>query len=301
MAPGNSTVAGAGARVPGRATRIVATRCRLADERGQALLLLVGAIAAVLVGAVVVGGIARGLGERGDNQRAADLGALGGVRAMRADYARLFAPPLVGRVPNPAHLSRAAYLARARARAERTARLNGAELVEVAFPDGDAFAPTRVRVTVRDPAVVAVGGERRETAVDATAEAELAATASTAAFGAGPGDYDGPLAYRQGKPMRPDVAAAFDRMAAAAARDGIQLVVTSGWRSTAEQARLFAAHPDPRWVAPPGRSLHRLGTELDLGPESAYAWLAANAPRFHFVRRYAWALGSFRSGRASSR
>ena len=25
-------------------------------------------------------------------------------------------------------------------------------------------------------------------------------------------------------------------------------------------------HPDPKWVAPPGHSLHRLGTELDLGP-----------------------------------
>ena len=31
------------------------------------------------------------------------------------------------------------------------------------------------------------------------------------------GGYSGPLAYRQGKPMRPDVAAAFDRLAAAAA------------------------------------------------------------------------------------
>ncbi len=30
------------------------------------------------------------------------------------------------------------------------------------------------------------------------------------------GGYSGPLAYRQGKPMRPDVALAFDRMAAAA-------------------------------------------------------------------------------------
>jgi len=41
-------------------------------------------------------------------------------------------------------------------------------------------------------------------------------------------------------------------------------------------------------VAPPGRSLHRLGTELDLGPASAYPWLMANAPRFHFIHRYAW-------------
>ena len=49
------------------------------------------------------------------------------------------------------------------------------------------------------------------------AEAELAPPNGfgPAAFGSG-GGYDGPLAYRQGKPMRPDVAQAFDRMAAAA-------------------------------------------------------------------------------------
>ena len=88
--------------------------------------------------------------------------------------------------------------------------------------------------------------------------------------------------------MRPDVAQAFDRMAAAAGRDGVALSVTSGYRSDAEQARLFAANPDPRWVAPPGKSLHRLGTELDLGPPAAYGWLAANAQRFHFVQRYSW-------------
>jgi hypothetical protein len=257
-------------------------------ESGQALLLLVGLIAVVLVAAVVVGAIARGLGGRGDNQRAADLGALGGARAMRADYPRLFAPPLLGGRPNPAHLARATYLARARARAEATARLNGAEAVEISFPDGGSFAPVRIRVTVRDPAVVEVGGERRSAAVDASAEAELSAAASSAALAAGPGDYAGPLAFRQGKPMRPDVAAAFDRMAAAAAGDGVQLIVNSGFRSTAEQARLFAANPDPRWVAPPGKSLHRLGTELDIGPPAAYGWLAANAPRFHFVKRYAW-------------
>lgn len=174
----------------------------LRDESGQALLLLVGLIAVVLVAAVVVGAIARGLGGRGDNQRAADLGALGGARAMRTDYPRLFAPPLLGGRPNPAHLSRATYLARARTRAEKTARLNGAEAVEVSFPDGGSFAPVRVRVTVRDPAVVEVGGERRSAAIDASAEAELSAAASSAALGAGPGDYAGPLAYRQGKPLR---------------------------------------------------------------------------------------------------
>jgi len=93
---------------------------------------------------------------------------------------------------------------------------------------------------------------------------------------------------RNAKPMRPDVAHAFDRMAAAARADGVALVISSAFRSDAEQAVLFARHPDPRWVAPPGESLHRNATELDLGPRSAYAWLAANAAWFHFVQRYAW-------------
>ena len=100
------------------------------------------------------------------------------------------------------------------------------------------------------------------------------------------GGYSGPLVYRQGHGMRPDVAAAFDRMSAAAAGAGLPLIVNSAFRSDAEQAALFAAHPDPQWVAPPGHSLHRCATELDLGPESAYGWLAANAARFGFVQRY---------------
>ena len=86
--------------------------------------------------------------------------------------------------------------------------------------------------------------------------------------------------------MRPDVARAFDRLEAAARRAGIALVIASAFRSDAEQARLFARNPDPRRVAPPGRSLHRCATELDLGPASAYGWLAQTAPRFGFRRRY---------------
>ena len=88
--------------------------------------------------------------------------------------------------------------------------------------------------------------------------------------------------------MRPDVARAFDRMNAAARADGVHLIVTSGYRSDAEQAELYARHPDPKWVAPPGKSLHRFGTELDLGPPAAYGWLARNARRFHFIKRYSW-------------
>jgi hypothetical protein len=88
--------------------------------------------------------------------------------------------------------------------------------------------------------------------------------------------------------MRPDVALAFDRMSAAARADGVTLIINSAFRSNAEQAMLFAAHPDPQWVARPGTSLHRLGTELDLGPASVYAWLAAHAPGHGFKMRYSW-------------
>src|SRR3954447_24241449 len=88
--------------------------------------------------------------------------------------------------------------------------------------------------------------------------------------------------------MRPDVALAFDRMDQAARADGVALIVHSGFRSDAEQAILWGRHPDPKWVARPGTSLHRNATELDLGPPGAYAWLAANAGRFHFIQRYSW-------------
>ena len=255
------------------------------EEDGQALLLVAGMLVAVLLGSLVLGGVARAIGVRGERQRAADLAALAGARALRQSYPRVFAPPLVDHRANPGHLERAEYEAIGRRIARETARRNGARDVDVTFT-GDALAPLRVRVVVHDAIVLApgasVGGR-------ATAEAELVPPGALAtAGGAGVGEYAGPLAQRQGKPMRPDVALAFDRMAAAAAGDGVDLIVNSGYRSNAEQARLFAAHPDPKWVAPPGTSLHRLGTELDLGPAGAYSWLQRNAGRFHFVQRYSW-------------
>ncbi|MEA3041514.1 MAG: hypothetical protein QOC65_1003 [Sphingomonadales bacterium] len=76
-------------------------------------------------------------------------------------------------------------------------------------------------------------------------------------------------------------------MAEAARREaGLSLLVISGFRSDAEQARLWAANPDPKWVAPPSTSLHRYATELDRGPP-AHGWLAANLRRFGFIKRYA--------------
>jgi hypothetical protein len=250
---------------------------------GQASVLLVGGLAAVLVGVLILGAVARGVAREAAAQRAADLGALAGARVMHAAYPRLFEPALIDGAPNPRHLGRDRYVAAARDVAERVARANGADGAAVRFPDAGTFAPVRIRVGVREVVEVRRNDERRRVTVEVAAEAELAPAQMPIAEGGG---YDGPFAHRQGKPMRPDVALAFDRMEEAARADGVALIISSAYRSDAEQAVLFRAHPDPKWVAPPGTSLHRFGTELDLGPPTAYAWLAANARRFHFLQRY---------------
>jgi hypothetical protein len=270
------------------------------EERGQASLMVLAVVAAVLVGATMLFAFGNALGAKGRHQRAADLAAIGAAQVMRDLYPRLFEPPFIEPdVPNPRHLDEDEYRALAVAAAIRGARRNGVRLRarDVSFGSAE-FAATRVTVRVRGHARVrgdrhrsgrARGGSWR-VPVRAKATAELSPSAGGEApgFGSG-GGYAGPLAYRQGKPMRPDVALAFDRMAAAARREaGLFLAVTSGFRSDAEQARLFAAHPDPKWVAPPGESLHRYATELDLGPPAAYDWLAENAGRFGFVQRYSW-------------
>ena len=253
------------------------------------MLMLLAAMVVAVVAAVVLGGVAQGIGKGGREQPAADLAALAGARAMHDAFTRLFEPPEFAGAPNPRHLELAAYEDLGRKASLEVAHANGAHTVSVAFPDGDTFAPTRIRVTVRDSATSDAGGHHHEAAIRARAEAELAPPALIPLGITGEnGEYKGPFAYRQGKPMRPDVALAFDRLNAAARDDGISLIIVSAFRSNAEQAVIFARHPDPKWVAPPGKSLHRLGTELDLGPTSAYGWLAANAPRFGFIKRYSW-------------
>jgi hypothetical protein len=271
-----------------------------ADE-GQALVTVVGAAVALIFAALILTAIGGAVTGKARVQRAADLAALSGARSMRDDFDRLFAPArLAGGAPNPAHLTKGEYLARATAAAREAAQRNGVDpgRLELRFPDAESFAPLRVRARVEGEVDAdalpgsdsARDDERRRIPVAAHAVAEASPPSSftgmpTQATGGG---YSGPLVYRQGKPMRPDVAAAFDRMAAAASRDGISLIITSAYRSDAEQAELFAQNPDPTWVAPPGQSLHRCATELDLGPAGAYGWLAANARRFGFLKRYSW-------------
>lgn len=266
-------------------------------ESGQALPAILGiAVLAVSLALILVaiGGAATA---KGRLQRAADLSALSAARSMRDDFPRLFVPARFsdGRV-NPDHLDRSEYLARAEAAAREAAEENGTDrgLVDVKFPDGTSMGPLQVRVEIAADIVAgAPAGDEVAASTEVQAEAEVSPPSTPTAAASQPtmasgGGYSGPLEYRQGKPMRPDVAAAFDRLLAAAAADGVALVINSAFRSDAEQQILWTQNPDPTWVAPPGTSLHRCGTELDLGPSTAYGWLASNASRFGFTQRYAW-------------
>jgi soluble lytic murein transglycosylase-like protein len=270
---------------------------RLREERGQALLMVLVIALLIAVAGAFLFAYGQALGSRGRYQRVADLAAISAARVMRTSYPRLFEPPVLPNgVPNPMYMSKLQYMALGRAAAGSAAVRNGERLRlgDVTFPDILSFAPTRVRVKLRRTTrlrLPSFGGRRSAgvpVAASATAAIMPAAGAGALLSALGGGGYSGPLALRQGKPMRPDTAAAFDQLAAAARQAGIFLSISSGFRSDAQQAQLFAAHPDPKWVARPGQSLHRNGTELDLGPPSAYRWLAANARRFGFVKRYDW-------------
>jgi hypothetical protein len=89
---------------------------RIGAQRGQVLIVALGAVFVVMLGAGVLGALGGALAQKGRLQRAADLAALSAARSMRDDFERLFEPPFIHGRPNPRHLNRAAYLTRPRHR-----------------------------------------------------------------------------------------------------------------------------------------------------------------------------------------
>lgn len=75
-------------------------------------------------------------------------------------------------------------------------------------------------------------------------------------------------------------------------RDGVLIGLTSGYRSPAEQQRLFAAEtnrhgsPGPAVTLPPHESRHVAGTALDVRPAQGARWLERHGARYHLYRVY---------------
>lgn len=109
---------------------------------------------------------------------------------------------------------------------------------------------------------------------------------------------------RRGGRLRGDAAADWDRMQAAAERDGITLTAGSTYRTYQRQLELWNSSTRPlsersRWVARPGFSNHGWGIAVDVSELfghsaqsaqriAAYRWLSRNAIRYNFYQRMSW-------------
>ncbi len=94
--------------------------------------------------------------------------------------------------------------------------------------------------------------------------------------------------------LDPDLLGALRRAATDAARGGLELFVTSGWRPTEYQEQLrrdavskYGSEAEAaRWVAPADRSLHVAGDAVDIGPSDAAQWLSEHGTAYGLCRAY---------------
>jgi LAS superfamily LD-carboxypeptidase LdcB len=90
-----------------------------------------------------------------------------------------------------------------------------------------------------------------------------------------------------------DLRGALRQAKAAAADDGVAIVVDSGWRSPEHQARLLreavakygSEEEAARWVATPETSAHVSGDAVDIGPAGA-AWLSEHGAEYGLCQIY---------------
>lgn len=95
--------------------------------------------------------------------------------------------------------------------------------------------------------------------------------------------------------LAPELRAAVQRAATDAARDGVDLRVTSGWRSARYQQSLLDAAVAQygseaearRWVSTTEKSDHVTGRAVDVGPAPAQLWLREHGERYGLCQTYA--------------
>ncbi|MFD4993297.1 M15 family metallopeptidase [Cellulosimicrobium cellulans] len=101
--------------------------------------------------------------------------------------------------------------------------------------------------------------------------------------------------------LDPELERRFDAARAAADADGVELTLTSGWRTAAEQQGLVdaalerygSAEEAHRWVLPPESSEHVAGLAIDVGPTDGALWLEQHGAAFGLCRTYANELWHF--------
>lgn len=95
--------------------------------------------------------------------------------------------------------------------------------------------------------------------------------------------------------LAPELRAAVQRASTDAARDGVDLMITSGWRSVRYQQSLldaaiarYGSEAEARkWVNTPEKSTHVTGNAVDIGPTFAAFWLRQHGNRYGLCQIYA--------------
>jgi hypothetical protein len=95
--------------------------------------------------------------------------------------------------------------------------------------------------------------------------------------------------------LDPDLLAAVRAAARVARADGVELRITSGWRSRAHQQRLYdeavaeygSADEARRYVATPDASAHVTGDAVDVGPTDADDWLIQHGADYGLCQVFA--------------
>ena len=237
----------------------------------------------LLAGVLILFGFGQALGARGHAQRAADLAAVSAAQVMGRNLTRLY-EPRPGRRPCQSATSverRVPVAGEERGAARRPRQRRGAR-------EGAGALPARQpRAHARDRGHRRTGRGQRSPAGDASGFPFVPALPPRS-----------PSTQRASAwPRRPAAAAtpARSRTGRASRCGPTSPPRSTGWRRPPSGGQSRAARdlrlPLRRRAGPPLRrpsgpevgraarhSLHRYGTELDLGPPSAYGWLAANAP-----------------------
>ena len=94
--------------------------------------------------------------------------------------------------------------------------------------------------------------------------------------------------------LDPGLRRALRQAAVDAAKDGVEIVVNSGWRSREYQQHLLrdavakyrSEKEAVRWVATPDTSPHVAGDAVDIGPARAAAWLSRHGARYRLCQIY---------------
>lgn len=94
--------------------------------------------------------------------------------------------------------------------------------------------------------------------------------------------------------LDPALLAALRAAATAAADDGVELIVNSGWRSKDYQSQLLqdaiatygSEEEAARWVATPETSVHVSGDAVDIGPPEATTWLSEHGSDYGLCQIY---------------